>query len=292
MPSGGPNGSVGVCTLQDSGLEPSGKSCSAECAEDEDCCELPIEEHAFVGAKSCSELATLLEGVDCAASMDPVALRRCFAETAYCNCDDNGWQCDSGSCVYDAACSVSDIVPDGCPQYTRSGRTLAVFCDVGGSDKCNAPAACEEDADCAMQVVADDPSDVCADGECVCHEARCLRPCDRDLDCAAGKVCDDDVCVPAGSCSSDEVCQRLYADTRARCSEDEVCTLSCTSDLDCNALTGGTLANVCSEGSCVPIGCDSDAECELTTDPAGQRRRMFCAEPVEGGTMASSAITD
>jgi hypothetical protein len=295
LPAGGQTGAVGVCTPKNSGLEPTGKTCAAECAEDEDCCELPIEEHGLIGVKSCSELGAVLEGVDCAASVDPTELRRCFAQSAYCDCDDeNPWQCEAGSCMYDADCSASGTVPDGCPQYSRSGMQLTTLCDAGGSDKCRATALCEEDADCTLATVSDDVNDVCAEGECVCHEARCLRECDRDLDCAAGKVCDDDaaVCMPAGMCTGDATCQRLFADARAVCNDNDVCTLGCASDADCNALTGGTFANVCFEGSCVPLGCDSDDECALETDPPGSRRRMFCAEPAEGAATGSSAITD
>jgi hypothetical protein len=60
LPAGGQTGAVGVCTPKDAGLEPTGKSCSAECAKDDDCCELPIEEHGSVCAKSCIELSSLL----------------------------------------------------------------------------------------------------------------------------------------------------------------------------------------------------------------------------------------
>ncbi|HEY3500924.1 MAG TPA: hypothetical protein VGK73_39800 [Polyangiaceae bacterium] len=296
LPSNGTTGSVGVCTPKESGVEATGKTCTAECAEDADCCELPVEEHATLGVKSCTELEALLEGVDCATSVDPLELRRCFALATYCECEDDPWACDDGACVYAADCSATGVVPGGCPEYTRSGMPLSNFCDTEGSEQCRAPASgCMDDDECTMAYVADDPSDTCVEGECVCHSGSCLRSCDSDLDCAAGKICDDDseVCVPAGSCTSDVACQRQTGDYRATCTDAGICTVACLADIDCNALTGGALVNVCTDGTCQPIGCDSDDECELTTDPVGSRRRMFCATPVAGGAATgSSAITD
>ena len=294
LPAPGQTGSVGVCTPKESGVEATGKTCGAECAEDTDCCELPIEEHANVGAKSCTELESLLEGVDCDASVDATELRRCFAQVAYCECDDT-WSCDDGRCVYAADCSASGVVPDGCPQYTRSGVPLSTICDVDDSEKCQAPVTgCADDDECVMAPVTDSlDGDVCVEGECVCHSGSCLRKCDHDLDCAAGKVCDDDVCVPAGTCISNQACQRQLGDYRATCTDAGICTVACESDIDCNGLTGGQLANVCTDGMCQPIGCSSDDECMLTTDPPNMQRRMFCATPPAGGAATgSSAITD
>jgi hypothetical protein len=296
MPSDGQTGSVGVCSPKDSGLEATGKTCSAECAEDEDCCQVPIEEHGALGVKSCTELSAVLEGIDCATSTDAVALRRCFARAAYCDCeDDNPWSCSDGGCQYEADCSVSGVVPGGCPQYTRSGRVLSTACDIDGSEKCSLPSTCMVDDDCTALAVSDDPGDICATGECTCYdESVCLRKCDGDFDCAAGKTCDPDtnVCIPSEACTSDEVCQVRAGDYRWTCSDAGVCTRACEFDIDCNALTNGSLRFVCTEGTCQLLGCEEDDECELMTDPQGMRRRMFCAAPVAGTTTASSAITD
>jgi hypothetical protein len=291
---GGSVGAVGTCSARDSGTEASGMTCAAECAEDEDCCELPIEEHTTLGVKSCTELEAILEAVDCAASVDPVELRGCFALAAYCACEDDPWSCEDGSCVYEADCSASGVVPGGCPERTRSGALLISSCDLSGSEKCRMAAACSEDEDCTSLGVSDDGSDVCAEGECTCHEGACLRKCDRDLDCASGKICDDDseVCVPSGTCTSDATCQRLSGDFRAVCSDSGQCTVTCQADIECNGLVNGQLQRVCTDGICQGLGCRSDDECELATDPLGSRRRMFCAEPVTSAAMASSAITD
>lgn len=294
---------VGVCSPADTGIEPTGKSCFAECMTPDDCCELPTELHATLGVKSCTELALLIANAGGCASPDTVSSPLCFAQDAYCDCASGTatWQCTAGQCVYNAPCEVDGLVVNGCATFSRSGRALTATCDAGGTDRCRLPAGqafCDTDADCEMVAVSDDPTDTCIANECVCHQkSQCLRKCAEDLDCAFGKVCEDDVCVPAGTCSSNVTCQVLMGDYRATCVEG-ACTMPCDQDIDCNAgLTDGSLSMVCDAGSCKAIGCTNHDECQNATDVANQvanPRKMFCVTVPEGGgtVTASSAITD
>jgi hypothetical protein len=292
-------GAVGVCTPVNSGLEPTGKVCAAECLEAEDCCELPTELHAGLTAKSCTELADLIDvnTVDCTAPGAGTESEWCFARATYCGDCEDKWRCSSGACNYQADCSADGHVPEGCPAYSRTGRALVSICDVD-TEKCRLPAVdayCDADADCTMKVVSDDPADTCVEGECACVQAMCLRKCNKDLDCAAGRVCgDDDVCVPSAVCENDTDCVRKLGDYRAIC-QDDACIVRCADDADCNALTGGALAQICNaDRVCEAIGCSSHEECFQASDPMGAQRRLFCTERPEGGsvTTPSSAITD
>jgi hypothetical protein len=101
--------SVGICSPADTGIEPTGKSCFAECLDAADCCELPTEMHATLGAKSCSEIASLLNDAaeDCSAPASDLSAL-CFAQDVYCDCEDDPspWTCEGNLCVYEADCSV------------------------------------------------------------------------------------------------------------------------------------------------------------------------------------------
>jgi hypothetical protein len=296
-------GSVGSCTPVDTGIAPTGKVCGAECASEDDCCELPKELHQTFGASSCTELNELIGATDCS---DPGTLSlQCFGREVYCDCADSVWSCSAaGRCAYRSDCSADGLVMDGCPTLSRAGFVLTSACDVGGSDKCAPPVganACDSDADCEGLAVSDDGADLCEPDECVCYQStRCLRKCDEDLDCAFGKRCDtqESVCVPVASCTSDRVCQSSFRDYRAIC-DGGTCTLPCENDLDCNpdGLVGGGFTMVCDRRMCRPLGCDDDNECvheedDLASDP--NPRRMFCTEPPAPGmgASASSAITD
>jgi hypothetical protein len=295
--------SVGVCTPADTGIVPTGKTCFAECAVAADCCELPTELHATLGAKNCTEIEDLLTDLaaDCDAP-DTASSPLCFAQEVYCDCGSQ-WACTAGQCSYTADCEADGLVVDGCATTSRSGRALISTCDPDTS-KCQLPtggeAFCEEDVDCDTLAVTDDPSDTCLPGECTCYlESACLRKCQEDLDCPFGKRCDTgpNVCVPAGTCTENVACQLLMGDYRATCVEG-ACTMPCDQDIDCNmGLTGGALSMVCHEGSCQAIGCTDNSECKNATDVANlvaSPRKMFCATVPVGmaGVVGSSAITD
>jgi hypothetical protein len=298
--------SVGVCTPADTGILPTGKSCFAECTDADDCCELPTELHATLGAKSCAEIDVLLADADCDAP-DTVTSPLCFARSVYCDCSDSQWECTAGQCSYEADCTADGLVVEGCATFSRSGRALTATCDVGGTDptdKCkvavSGEALCTDDVDCDGLAVTDDATDTCVEDECVCYQQfACLRRCQEDLDCGFGKRCDagSDVCVPAGTCMSNVTCQLQMGDYRAECVEG-ACTMPCDQDIDCNmGLTGGALSMVCDEGACKAIGCTDHSECQNLTDVTNavpSPRKMFCATVPAGmaGVVGSSAITD
>jgi len=292
--------SVGVCAATDNGLTPTGKVCGAECTKAEDCCELPVEVHASIGANSCAELAVELDGVNCAAPTGPTNPARCFAQATYCECGNDTWACESGQCQYTAACTKNVYnAPAGCALYTRSGKVLP-SCDVD-SGKCQPVAAqdtCTTDASCTDKEVTDSPAfarDVCVEGECTCYKplGACYRKCGEDLDCPSDYICGEDkVCVPEDSCSSDAQCVVRYNDVHYKCNKG-ICEYECQNDRDCNLgrLTNGSLTRVCDDQKrCVPVGCNADDECSGTVNSV----RLFCTEPaaVQPGDLVRSAITD
>ena len=303
--------SVGVCTVLDSGLKPSGKMCGAECAEAADCCEIPVAKQAALGAYSCADLAALVADVPNCATAVGVNGAICLAHSAYCddNCGKNTWACEAGRCEYTAKCTKATEVVGGCPAFTRGGHPITA-CDVKTS-KC-APAAvavtgCNNDAKCAAPTalaVADSGGlDTCSEGECACHveSGLCYRKCSEDIDCRAGYRCDEDttLCVPVDSCSSNAQCAVYYGDARATCTEGVCQPPGCEHDIDCNpyGLVDGTFSKVCVDNACVSLAgnCNDDAECGAYTGTVNAGLvRSFCTEPVAAvtGVTPVSAITD
>jgi hypothetical protein len=293
-------GGGGVCLPTDNGLEATGNVCGHECKTAEDCCELPFETHAAIGAESCAELEGLLEGVDCAAvTAGTIAAQRCFAKSAYCACEDDTWACEAGFCQYTASCSVASFnTPGGCPTLSRAGMALTSPCDTKAK-KC-APAAnepvCKTDASCTSLPVTGGTG-VCAAGECTCYKATgtCYRKCEEHLDCPVNYTCDEatSVCVAEPTCEGDAECVTRLNNINAKCFADGMCDTACNNDRDCNygALTYGADTRVCNaEHRCVAVGCTEDSECPGTANGV----RLFCGEKVVVDPPAgvTSAITD
>jgi len=290
-------GSVGVCTDANTDIQPTGNVCGAECREAADCCQIPVELHATIGVKTCTDLADVLDGVTCNSSATAQNQARCLVNEAFCEgCGARTWQCNAGRCNYNAECTADGLVPGGCPTFSRAGFPLVSLCDVGESDRCQ-PAMvdplCDVDADCDGLMVTDDPADTCNAGECTCFQSACLRRCDSSLDCRVGYECDtgDDVCVPEGACTSDLTCQRQAGDIRAVC-VDGGCSIPCVVDLDCNVgLVEGGFQRVCNaDNMCEAIGCTQDNDCPGTVNNV----KLFCTTPeaAAGARAAQSAITD
>jgi hypothetical protein len=293
---------VGVCTPADTGIEPTGNVCGAECVTAEDCCELPIELHATLTAKSCTEIDDLLTGVNCATTAVALQDALCLARDVYCTCDPQPWECTAaGRCSYVATCTASGAVPGGCPSFTRTGAGLVTTCNAD-TDNCEPDTVappCTAAADCVNQAVSDDPTDTCVAGECVCFQNACYRRCAENIDCPAAFRCDaaPDVCVPEDSCTEDLTCQTLSGDYRATCVAG-VCTRPCEVDRDCNpaGLINGGFQQVCNaDNQCEALGCSGDIDCPGTspTVPA-TNRRLFCTprNPAMTAQGARSAITD
>lgn len=282
-------GLIGVCSLTTSGIQPTNKDCHAECTQAADCCELPPAILTQFTIGSCTDLANLLDGIDCT---DPgTSAPECFLQATYCQCSTkNTWECNDGMCHYKASCSASAITTEGCPTYTRSDIALNSTCT---DNSCDVPAAtpvCTKDTECLNKAVRDVSGDTCSDGECTCYkpEGNCYRKCAGDLDCAPGKVCNAklSLCEAAPSCTDDATCQVRNHNVKSICL-DGGCVDKCATDLDCNPLTG-SLTRVCnSDHTCQAIGCLSDDDC--STGPV----HMFCTDTVSGsgGTVVSSAVT-
>lgn len=312
--------SVGMCTPVQSTLTPTGNDCHAECLEDTDCCQLPLQYHIppydgittlttyGTGAKSCTELASLIATVDCDAAVGLLTIpeqARCFAYAAFCNCDDDAWSCnDGGQCEYTAECVTgsSANTPGGCPSFSRSGRQLPAGCSANNSCSTQTATPCTNDASCTARPVSGlQPgalADTCEAGECTCYQRQgCYRKCYTDLDCAAGNICDLDanVCTNAPQCTSDEECARRTGDVRFVCDDDtETCVRPCANDLDCNpaGLTAGAFTQLCNaDKMCEPIGCTTNEECAI---PGGGGLKMFCSPRLDaaGGSTVWSAVTD
>jgi len=288
---GGGLGAIGVCSVTSAGIQPTGKDCHAECVTAADCCELPPSILNQFSVGSCTDIANDLDGIDCT---DPGSFAvECFLQATYCQCAKNTWDCtDAGQCVYTASCTDDGWATGGCPSKTRSDvSTPTILCNTDG--KC-APdpttPVCTKDADCLNKPV-HDIADTCTDGECACYkpEGNCYRKCGNDLDCAPGNVCNAKLllCEPATVCSDDLTCQTRNHNINSVC-VDGGCQTKCVTDLDCNALTGGSLARVCgSDHTCKALGCSSNDECSLNGV------HMFCADVTTGtgGTVVSSAVT-
>lgn len=282
-------GLIGVCTVANTGIQPTGKDCHAECTQPSDCCELPPAILTQFSISSCADLAKLLDGIDCT---DPgTSAPECFLQATYCECAKNTWECNDGACHYAADCSASGITTEGCPSYTRSDVALNTTCT---DNSCDVPAttpACTKDSECLNKAVADAAGDTCSDGECTCYrpEGNCYRKCGTDLDCAPGKVCNAklSLCEPAPECTSDLACQTRHHNVKSIC-VDDACVDKCDTDLDCNQLTAGYLQSVCgTDHTCHALGCTSDDEC------TGGAVHMFCTDALTGGggTVVSSAVT-
>jgi hypothetical protein len=292
---GGGLGAIGVCSVTSTGIQPTGKTCHAECETAADCCELPPSILTQFSIGSCTDLANKLDGVDCT---DPgSSAADCFLQATYCQCDKNTWDCsDMGQCVYTADCTDDGWTTGGCPAKTRSDAVLTITaCNSAG--KCAAEPTkpvCTKDADCVGEDVFDlvgAAADTCTTGECTCYkpEGNCYRKCGSDLDCEAGKICNSKLllCEPAPQCTEDLDCQSLHHNVDSICVAGG-CVTRCDTDVDCNALTGGSLLQVCgSDHACHDLGCSSNDECTSGT------LHMFCADVVtgSGGTVVSSAVT-
>lgn len=301
---------TGTCDLKSFGLEPTGKSCTGECLEAADCCQLPIALHTLA-IQSCKDIddAITAGAIDCAAPATATASAYCFEQATYCGACKNVWSCDADrhACVYKPKCTVAAGMdaPGGCPSTTRLRNTFALTCNPTSLTCTGATAAagCTSDAKCLGQPVFDSLGiDVCTEGECTCYAGnkQCYRICNRDIDCGAGLVCDNgkdgsNLCVPAPTCSTDTQCAVANSNLAWKCNEG-TCAQACASDRDCSA-TGLNqqpfTGRVCgANGFCATINgtCDEATQCAPLTVGG---LKPFCVDTAgvaAGGV--KSAITE
>lgn len=290
---------IGLCERADFGLEPTGKTCSGECKTSADCCEIPVEDQGTY--KSCEDLKKVLgDGASSCETTAPVSqTRECFLYKTFCDCaTSNPWTCNSGSCSYTKVCDKDGEKIKGCPSYSRTGRSQISTCNLT-SNTCTASttvAGCKVDNDCTTLTVADDATDTCSAGECVCQASTggCYRRCKNDLECAQGLACDTtrQLCVPSGACDTDAFCATKMHNILAKCVT-KTCKIPCAIDLECSGSGLGMslpfTAQVCNAGYCETLGCASDSECAATSTV-----KTFCQTPpaASTSTVVHSAITN
>lgn len=319
-----PNGisqGLGVCDLADYGLTVGGKTCSAECEQNIDCCELPVGmtgsgiDGGTVAYNSCADLVKVMAqsaALPTTCADVPAVARECFLYKTYCDCaTTNPWLCTAGQCSYTKACSKAGETLLGCPTQSRTSSPLS-DCNLTTS-KCAGPTAaagCTQDDECVTRGTIDGAGP-CVSNECVCVTdaaygvaGACYRKCAANLDCAAGYVCDTAkrACKLAGGCTTDASCKLSLKNVAAKCvlsagaATNGACKVPCKTDQDCSP--SGLLSEpfnglVCgNDGYCGRIGeCNTSADC-AGKDVNGTKLKMFCAAETSVATNPyASAVT-
>lgn len=304
--------SIGVCDLANYSIIPGGKTCSAECKQDIDCCELPIGESGAAGDSgtvnynSCADLRKVLNPADpSGCELDPASpSRECFLYKTYCDCATSiPWKCNAGSCSYNKICTGSGEIIKGCPTQTRTGVPTVSICNLANA--CVATSVklgCATNDDCLGAIIADVAGEKCVSGECACATDRgaCYRKCNVNLDCAKNYTCDTAklICSFNGECTTNLDCVQKSGDVTAVCAKaTNTCKKPCTIDQDCgpSGVAGTKFKNlVCgADGYCTDITgqCASDNDCAATA-ANGQLVKKFCvATPAAATVTYASAIT-
>jgi len=296
---------TGVCDLANFGVKATGLTCSGECLEAADCCQLPMALHT-TSIRSCQDVAAAIKtgSVDCDAPADAAASKLCFEQATYCDCGKKTWTCDEDThaCVYGETCDPTAGLdaPKGCPSHSRLYDTSARTCNpdtktcVGAS----VSKSCTNDKSCeGKQVVDSTPDDLCTSGECTCYSGnkQCYRKCARDIDCGAGRVCDDaKVCKPDDTCVTDSQCAIANHNVAFKCNAG-TCAQSCATDRDCSpsGVSGAFAGKVCgADGFCASVAqdCNEDSQCAPLSVGG---LKPFCVTPPPGpGDSVASAITN
>ncbi len=297
----------GVCDISNFGIEPTGMTCTGECTQAEDCCQLPISLHT-ADVKSCKDIADTIAtlAIDCDAPAAGNPAKLCFQQATYCECGDDTWSCDEDThaCVYGSECvaAAGMDVPTGCPSISRLGTPLPA-CNPDSKTCVGATAApgCTNANSCKGKQIFDSTAgDLCTSGECTCYAGnkQCYRTCARDIDCGAGQVCDTaktKLCIPDAACVTDSQCAIANHNVAFKCN-DGTCAQACDSDLDCSpsGLGGAFSGKVCgADKFCALVAQDCNEETQCAPLTVGGLK-PFCvpASPAGGGTTVASAITE
>jgi hypothetical protein len=299
--------SIGVCDVAKYNITAGGMTCSAECKQDIDCCELPIGESGAVGDSgavnynSCADLRKVLNPADpSGCELDPASpSRECFLYKTYCDCATSiPWKCNAGSCSYNKLCTGNGEIIKGCPTQTRTGVPTVSICNLANACAATSvKSGCASDDACTGTVIADVAGEKCVLGECVCATGgACYRRCNVDLDCAKNYTCKANLCTFSGECTKALDCIQKSGDVTSVCDKN-TCKKPCTIDQDCSpsGVAGTKFKNlVCGADSfCTDITgqCSSDNDCAATA-ANGQLVKKFCVATTAATTVTyASAIT-
>lgn len=296
---------TGICDLAHFGVEATGLTCSGECLEAEDCCQLPLALHT-TNIRSCQDIADSLDGVDCDAPPDAAKGKLCFEQWAYCDCHGKKtWSCDEDThaCVYQGECDPAAGLdaPNGCPSHSRLHDISARSCNTDTNTCVGAAAstACTNDKSCEGKPVVDSTADdLCTVGECTCYSGnkQCYRKCARDIDCGAGQICDGKtkVCKPDAACVTDSQCAIANRNVAFKCN-DGTCAQACVTDRDCSpsGVSGAFAGKVCgADGFCASVAqdCNEDSQCAPLT--VGGLKPFCVTPPPAAGDGVASAVTN
>lgn len=194
-------------------------------------------------------------------------LGQCRGELVEC---DDGNACTVDTCVYDAGCVVSPILP-GQP------------CDDG--KLCTLADRCNDSGGCVGDLVSCDDGDDCTIDTCHpvegCVYGAATGPCDDGDACTHQDFCADALCRGAPlPCNDGELC------TSSACEANVGCLYPPLPDgLTCDDGDGCTIEDRCASGSCVGTStvCDDGLECTLDVCEDGG-----CVHLPAPGTCATS----
>ncbi len=302
------SGGASVCEIVSYNLTPTGMTCSGQCSNATDCCELPLDVELpylsdastftqYVAVHSCQDVLTALGGSATVCTTGPTNVYQkeaCFYYETYCNCATGTWACSAThQCQYTAPCTTAENnILGGCPTENRAGASGESACTIptgSATGSCLPAGSCSTTApDCDGKSIADIAGATCAGGDCTCVNSACYLKCQGNIDCAAGSTCDTttSLCKTVG-CTTNSDCVYAVSTVNEVCVSG-ACVIPCTTDYQCNASSGdGTPTQVCSSGYCTPLGCSSSSDC--TESVTGSEVQMFCVTPPVTGE--HSAIT-
>jgi hypothetical protein len=323
VPIPGTNNGQSVCDLCVFPVTVYGDTCSGECQQATDCCELPLNltlqntSGKSIQIFQCEDILREILGGSaqvCGQQPDPASAQGvgCFYLDTYCQaaggqCGSSNWQCTNNQCQFTGFCNNNGNEFQGCPTVSRTGAPLFSTCDTT-ANACQPGQGngCTSDSQCGSGVaVVDTPGAVCEGTDCTCFDGGCYLKCATSLDCAEGFSCDETtkLCESNPGCVSNSDCVTLLDNVEAQCTAG-VCVVPCLEDEDCSPsgavpTLGKFNGTVCgsSHGQgafCVPVGCDptNASACQGTATQAA----TFCVAPETGdagvlGNVVHSAIT-
>ncbi|HEY0466313.1 MAG TPA: FG-GAP repeat protein, partial [Polyangiaceae bacterium] len=237
----------------------------------------------------------------------------CAAGTCRARCVRNSECADGRFCAADGLCREPVAVGQSCGGASEGGGCKQPGCPICAAGECVDGVCCDSACDgtceaCAAQltggkdgeclpIAADqDPQDECAEGRN--FPASCLADgaCDGKRACRqfakAGTACGDTVCSDnhvsgsvcdgAGTCQVDSMPCAPYACSTAACSS------SCTTDAECDPMTGYCLAGKCAAKKPSGQVCTSASECSTQICASAVCCEAACDGPCESCAVKGS----